>query len=205
MGFEKIMPLIKVADTVEIFGDSGTGKTTAALEFCKMYKGKKIKYFDTERNIVDTPEGIDYEYVADFEELYQKIMGLRPGYDLVIVDSLGLPVLGEFATKSVKEKGDSLLKAQAICYTFKKYSHKNNCLVLITNQPESEFNKSREHILRPFGDKSIYFFKEVWKTDRLSSTPSQTSCVCRAFRSRMYGMGTDLFRLQITKDGVKVV
>lgn len=192
-------------DTIEIFGESGTGKTTIAKILCEKFAGANIKYIDTERNIISEPEGVDYTYIPDFGEIYKAIQTLKDGYKLVILDSIGLPVLGEFATMDLREKGNSLLKAQSICYLLKKYSYKNKALVVVTNQPESEFNKSREHVLRPFGDKSIYFFKEVWKTDKLSSSPQATACVCRAFRSRMYGLGTELFRVKIDSEGAKIV
>jgi len=194
-------------DTLEVFGESGTGKTTFCLEILNSVKGKKSIYIDTEKNILSklsVPSETEYIYVSDFKELYRFILSLKDGYKLVILDSLGLPILGEFATLNLNERGDVLLKAQAISYELKKYSQRNEALVIVTNQPESEFAKEKGHILRPFGDKSIYFFKEVWKTSLQFSTPNKTVCSVKSFRSRSYGRGKPLFKIIISDEGRKI-
>lgn len=191
-------------DTLEVFGESGTGKTSFCLEILKNHTGKAV-YIDTERNLLKAPENCTYHYVPDFREVYKLISTLPDGYSLVILDSLGLPILGQFATMGVKERGDVLLQAQSVSYLLKKYSFKNKALVIVTNQPESEFNKEKGHILRPFGDKSIYFFKEVWKTEQTFSTPGKTVCTVNAFRSRSCGRGKPLYRLEFDNSGTKSV
>ena len=57
-------------DTLEVFGESGSGKTTLALEVAKdaIKQGKKVLFVDTERNIVNKPEGIDLVYFPSFME-----------------------------------------------------------------------------------------------------------------------------------------
>lgn len=192
-------------DTIEIFGDSGSGKTTFAREVVARYKDRKALYIDTERNILSNLDNCEYQYIPDFKQLFDYIMNLKDGYKLIVVDSLGLPILGEFASLSLQERGDVLLKAQAISYALKKYSYKNNALIIVTNQPESEFAKEKGHILRPFGDKSIYFFKEVWKTELQYSTPSKTVCLVKAFRSRFHGRDKPLYRITITPEKTEVV
>jgi len=190
-------------DTLEIFGESGTGKTTFCKQVVESFDGKAL-YIDTEKNLLKAPEKCDYTYISDFKQLFQFIVNLKDGYKLVVLDSLGLPILGEFASMSLNERGDVLLKAQAISYELKKYSQRNKALVIVTNQPESEFAKEKGHILRPFGDKSIYFFKEVWKTSMQFSTPSKTVCNVKAFRSRQFGRDTLLYKIIISKDGRRI-
>lgn len=186
--------------------NSGTSKSTFCVELAKeaIKAGKKVKYIDTEKNLKGKLEGADYEYNPDFAKIFEIVQNLKPGYELVILDSLGLPILGEFATVSMKEKGNFLLKAQAISYMLKKYACNNKCFIIVTNQPESEFNKDRDHVLRPFGDKSMYFYKEVWKTENIISMPETTTCVVNAFRSRNYGRGYRLFNVNIGKNGTTI-
>jgi GTPase SAR1 family protein len=191
-------------DTIEVFGESGTGKTTFVKAVLEHYSDRKSIYIDTERNLLDKLKNGEYKYIPDFKELFNFIMHLPDGYQLVVLDSIGLPILGEFATMGLNERGDVLLKAQAICYSLKVYSHKNNALILITNQPESEFAKEKGHVCRPFGDKSIYFFKEVWKTFTRMTIPSRTICDVKAFRSRFYGRDKPIFQITIADAGVEV-
>lgn len=193
-------------DIIELFGESGTCKTTFCMEVIKdaLTDKKKVLFIDTEKNIVSQPDGINLQYFPSFNDVYKYISALPKGYDLVILDSLGLPILGEFARLGTKERGDILLKAEAIAYYLKKYSYDNKALVLVTNQPTSAFNKGKDAILTPFGDKSIYFFKEVWKTQALSSAPERTACSVSAFRSRRNGRGKRLFTVVVNNDGVEV-
>jgi RecA/RadA recombinase len=203
---ESVLKITGEPDLIEIFGDSGSAKTSFCIELVKeaIKSGKKVKYIDTEKNLKGKLEGADYEYNPDFSTIFKIVQNLKPGYDLVILDSLGLPILGEFATVSLKEKGNFLLQAQAMSYMLKKYACNNKCMIFVTNQPESEFNKDRDHVLRPFGDKSIYFYKEVWKTEKVFSTPDVTTCVVNAFRSRNYGQGYRLFNIKIAKDATTI-
>lgn len=193
-------------DTLEIFGNSGSGKTTFCLEVVKAYiaKGKKVLYIDTEKNLLKVPQGITYKYFADFNDVSAFVQNLPQGYDLVVLDSMGLPILGKFAWLNARERGDILLKCEGTSSNLKIYCQKNNATSIVTNQPESEFGKNMYHILRPFGDKSIYFFKEVWKTKIIKQEPTITICRIEAFRSRQFGRKTELFELQVTKSGVKL-
>ena len=84
----------------------------------------------------------------------------------------------------MKQKGDTLLKLIAVFGSLKEWAYKNNGIVLVTNQPESEFNKAPGHILRPFGDKSQFAAKEIWETIKESSNPKLTRISIKAFRSR---------------------
>jgi len=195
----------EVGDTLEIFGESGTGKTTFALHILKNWKDGKAIYIDSEKNLLKAPENADYVYLSNFSDLYDFVMSLKDGYKLVILDSIGLPILGEFATLPLNQRGDILLKAQAMSYNLKRYAQRNNALVIVLNQPESEFAKEKGHVLRPFGDKSIYFFKEVWRTSLAYSTPQKTVCNVKAFRSRKYGRDTPLYQIIISKDKTEVV
>jgi len=66
----------------------------------------------------------------------------------------------------MKQKGDTLLKLIAIFGSLKEWAYKNNGIVLVTNQPESEFNKAPGHILRPFGIRVSLQLKKFGKLSK---------------------------------------
>jgi len=74
----------------------------------------------------------------------------------------------------------------------------------VTNQPESDFNKEKGHVIRPFGDKSQFAAKEIWKTEFASRKPECTKTRIKAFRSRSVGHGTRIADMEIDGSGVKI-
>lgn len=205
MLYEKINQLCE-GDIFELFGNSGSGKTTFAFEVIKEFvtRKKKVLVIDTEKNYLKAPEGIDYKYFADFDEIAKYVENIPKGYDLIVLDSIGMPVLGKFSKLDARGRGDILLKGEGICYDLKLYCQRNKSMAIVINQPESAFGKSIYHISRPFLDKSIYFFKEIWKTRLSKQEPDITICKIEAFRSRSWGRKTLLFEMTIKKDGVKI-
>ena len=200
-------------DVVEVFGPSGSGKTTTALLIAKeaLSEGKKVIYIDTEMNLDEKmveklkEEGLAYYYMTSDSEIYNFLQN-EPKADVYILDSLGMPILRRFARANAKERGEMLLRAIAISGTLKELSKKNHALVLITNQPESEFGKTNasEMTLAPFGDKHIFDIKEIWRSKIIARGVSSTVISVFAWRSRKFGYGREIFRLAITDKGVKV-
>ena len=201
-------------DLLQIFGHTGTGKTSIAMKAATEARElkKSVIYIDTEHNITKKQAdsikklGIIYEYIPKFDNLYSFIKRL-PKYDVVVVDSLGLPVLSLFAEANMKEKGNALMKMIAISSFLKNYANENHSLVIVLNQPESDMNKDPNTERKPFGDKSSYCYKEIIssKFAKLGRTEKKTTIVVKAFRSRSCGMGTKLFTVEITGNGVKVI
>lgn len=189
MGLYDEVKQIVGADILEIFGDSGSGKSSFArvlVDEC-IAAGKKVYYIDSERNIKEPPSGIGYEYVASLDSMYNTIMMVPREQDLVILDSLGLPILGEFASMDMRGRGAALLKAEAICYKLKQYTWQNtNALTLVLNQPESQFGKEPDYIRQPFCDKHVYFIKEIWVSKMFDRSSTSTICQIFAFRSRIF-------------------
>ena len=191
-------------DVVEIFGPSGSGKSTFVAEVMKdalaMSPPKKVFYYDDERNALLPPKGIQYVYKPKWDDIYAEIKKLNTENEigLVVLDSLGAPILGEYATLKSNDQGKALLEAAGVMYTFKYISDQKKCLVIVTNQPESEFRKEAGHELEPFADKSKFFAKEIWRTELASSTPDHTFCNVRAFRSRVFGRGKLLYTMDIS-------
>jgi len=204
-------------DILEVFGDSGSGKTAFALEMLKEAISKKMKivFIDTERNVLQKEieamgqADLKWIYAPSLEDMEKAIRGViesRERYDVFIVDSIGLPILGWFAGLKLNEKGNALLKMQQLLYMIKDYAYKNGVAVLVTNQPESRWMKPEEHDLQPFGDKGQFFVKEIWKSYKRISNPTRTVCEFVAWRSRCWGKGRKILTLEIfEEDGVKEV
>ncbi len=196
-------------DVLEIFGETGTGKSQFVLEVAReaLAAGKKVYYLDTERNLtkkdVACLKGCQYKYTPDMDEI-DRLAQCLPKVDVVIIDSIGFPVLTTFARMPLKQKGDALLKLIAIFGDLKKWAYKNDGVVLVTNQPESDFNKDKGHVIRPFADKSQFAAKEIWKTEFVSRRPDSTKTKINAFRSRSVGHGTRIADMEINNSGVHI-
>ena len=197
-------------DVMQVFGDTGTGKSKFALEVAReaIAAGKKVYYLDTERNLttedIDSLKGCEYKYTPVLDEI-DKIVQKLPAVDVVILDSIGFPVLTSYARLSMKQKGDALLKLIAIFGDLKIWAYRNNGVAVVTNQPESEFGKEKGHIFRPFGDKSQFACKEIWKTEFEHRSPTETKVSIKSFRSRSMGQRSKIASLKITDAGVEVI
>jgi len=216
-------------DLIELFGGSGSGKSEFAVEVAKSALGvsnKDVLFIDTERNIGDQSriEGADYVYVPEWHDIYAYVTRkdhklsdnpfgenttgsdtIEDGYDVVVLDSIGFPALiqyGEYNVEDNADQFDIFNELQVITGRLKKYAQFNNALVIVTNQPKSELSGSSNP--KPFGDKSIFGFKEVWKTNKDSSRSTGTECSINAFRSRQAGQGKTLFDMKIDDSGTAI-
>lgn len=189
------------SDLLQIFGFSGSGKTTFALKLSEdASRYGRVLYVDTEMNMKEKPRipGLEYCSFDDFDSVYHSLRQLLSGsYRLVVVDSIGLPMLAKLAELRMDERGLVFQKAVNMVYRLKSYASLNDCLVLVTNQPESEFAKKDLSYLEPFGGKTVYAFKEVWYSRVVSRDQKSTICVISSFRSRIYPYGRELFRMEI--------
>jgi len=196
-------------DVLQMFGPTGSGKSKFALECARqaLAEGLKVFYLDTERNLTDADiaslKGCTYKYTPVLEEIDKACQNI-PNVDLVIIDSIGFPVLTRYARLNMKQRGDALLKMIAIFGDLKMWAYKNNGLAIVTNQPESDFNKEKGHVIRPFGDKSQFACKEIWRTDIIKLGATTKSKIA-AFRSRSVGHKTVIAHMEISDDGVSIV
>lgn len=216
-------------DLIEVFGGSGSGKSEFSTQVVKSAiedANKSALVIDTERNIGDMEEisGADYVYVPEWHDLYAYVTGkqsklsedpfgenttnsdtIKDGYDVVILDSIGFPALiqyGEYRVDDDAQQFKVFNELQVITGRLKKYAQYNNALVIVTNQPKSDLSDSNDP--DPFGDKSIYGFKEIWKTVKESTNKVKTTCSINAFRSRQAGKGSKLFKLEIDDSGTDI-
>jgi len=195
-------------DVLEIFGDSGTGKSKFAVEVARqtIASGKTVFYLDTERNLskeeVEKLTGCNYKYTPLISEI-STITRQLPKVDLVIVDSIGFPILTAYARMNMKQKGDALLNMIAIFGDLKEWAYRNNSIAIVINQPESDFNKAPDHLIRPFGDKSQFAAKEIWKTE-VTQRGAVTKSDIRAFRSRSVGHKTLIAKMEVSDNGTDI-
>jgi len=212
-----------IPDIVEIYGETGSNKSSLVIELAKnkARRGLKVLYIDTERNLTKSQIeemkklGVVYEYLPEFKQLVSFIDSLNKKYDFLILDSVGLPALGEFARSNMKGKGSILLNVQAILYSLKIYTARHGCYAVVINQPSSEMNKveyvqymskfRKEFKLvktNPFGDKGSFYVKEILRSIVVSRGNGKTVCEVFAWRSRRYAFGTPV--LQIVREGNKL-
>lgn len=216
-------------DLIELFGGSGSGKSEFAVEVSKSAlteANKEVLFIDTERNIGEQSRigDADYVYVPEWHDIYAYVTGkeymlsdnpfgenttnsrtIEDGYDVVVLDSIGFPALiqyGEYNVEDDADQFDIFNELQVITGRLKKYAQFNDALVIVTNQPKSELSGSDNP--KPFGDKSIFGFKEVWKTNKDSSRSTGTECSINAFRSRQAGQGKKLFSMKIDDSGTEI-
>ena len=197
------------SDVLEVFGDTGTGKSkfVHALALEAINSGKKVFFLDTERNL-SSPDisklNGSYKYTPVFEEI-KKITQNLPAVDLVIIDSVGLPILTKFARMSMKEKCNALLDLIALMGDLKEWAYRHNGMAVVTNQPESEFAKPENYERKPFGDKSCFATKEIWHIETNQKNKDLTKSQVKAFRSRSMGKGTSILAVEVTGAGTKLV
>ena len=219
--FDNIDELIEFG-VGQIFGDTGTGKTAFCREIAEQAAdaGKKVVYWDSEGNMTrkqraSMNEHKNIKYVLDRDWHHIKNMlndDLSKGAyklgkcDLFILDSIGVPVLGIYGTMKQNQKGEALQGMQGLLYNLTVWAEANDAVVIVTNQPVSEMNKTKEEIAdrHPFGDKAMFFTKEILKIVIGERNEYKTVCHLLAWRSRSRGRGAMLGKVTISDKGTEI-
>jgi hypothetical protein len=223
------------SDVLEIFGDTGVGKTI----FCQAVaeeasqKGARVVYIDTEKNVgrktrdrlaklqgwkelrfipgegiksqVKGP-GLYYLYTPSLQELSTITRNL-PDADLVIIDSLGMPVLVKYSRMKQNEQGHVLQEMIAIKGDLKEWAYRTGGLAIDVNQPVSDMNKTPQQIregLWPFGDKSGFATKSVLRFWKIKDDEGKSVIEGKIHKSRDFGKGTKIVDMEITNQGTKI-
>lgn len=197
------------ADILEVFAPSGACKTKLMVELARLGKsaGKKVKFVDTERNLRKAEINVlgdSYQYLPGINDLDQFCKNLPKEPEIIIIDSIGYPILTEWARMTSEKKGEALTKLIAWKGDLKDWAINNNKLVIITNQPDSDFMKGKDYINKPFGDKAQFASKEIWVMERLGMKKGITVSAIRTFRSRIKGYGLDIAQIQIDDTGTTI-
>ena len=203
-------------DVVQIFGDSRIGKSKFAVQMVKeaMMKGDTPLYIDTERNLSEKDRlMLNDNYVVCLDPLALKelVDNLDDSIDIVVLDSIGMPVLITFAEMSMKERGEALLMMSAIFGRLKKWCFKTGGFAIVTNQMKSEmsaagpFGKMKNlDDIPPFGDKSKYIAKNILKMYPIEKTPIETHSQIRAWGCRDLAKGTTIADVYISNEGTRI-
>jgi hypothetical protein len=223
------------SDVLEIFGDTGVGKTI----FCQAVaeeasqKGARVIYIDTEKNVgrkararLSTIQGwkelrfipgegiksqirgpgLYYLYTPSLQELSTITRNL-PDADLVIIDSLGMPVLVKYSRMKQNEQGHVLQEMIAIKGDLKEWGYRTAGLAIDVNQPVSDMNKTPQQIregLYPFGDKSGFATKSVIRFWKVKDEEGMSVIEGKIHKSRDFGKGTKIIDMVITNHGTKI-
>ena len=205
----KIIAKLTDYDILEIFSDSGTGKSKIAwaIAYNSLQHGHTVFYYDTERNISSEfakKLGDSYHYDPSPLRLISFKKKL-PKVDLLVIDSIGMPFLIRYADMGLNERGNAILELISFMGALKEWCIRNNSVAIVTNQPTSEMTEMKKDAVRkPWGGKAFHIAKEVVKPELVYSTPDETSIILKAFRMREYGKDTEIATVLITPDGVKI-
>ncbi len=185
-----------------VFGDTRSGKTTfctvVALECAE--SGGKVLYIDTEGNLPTRLEHDNVEYVEvdtaqELQNLIERLVKTREDApNLLIIDSLSMPVLREDATAvGFAERGMVQKRLIALVSELKKFCKKHNATTIVVMHPISTMTLTRilesvakrleqasgkkrrvtieelpEEIklmyMKPVGGKALFDIKEIWLT-----------------------------------------
>ncbi len=211
--FDRIMKKYS-ADLIEVYGDTGTlkSKGLVALALDTAKSGRSVYYLDTENNLMP-PEvealkaaGVVYKYTPVLSEINDIITKEIPSkvYKLIIIDSVGMPVLRKYASMGVNQRGEALLDIIAWLGVLKEYTYKNQALAFVSNQPQSEFGKSNASEkgmnLSPFGDKSNFIPGHLLRSVKTLDSQNGSKGQWLAFRSRAHAKLEKVFEISVTND-----
>ena len=203
--------------TTQIYGDYGTGKSrfvhTVATE--AQILGKEVLYIDTEGSL--SPEHVkylqNYEYLGDDLEALvkrvEKAKGDKDKYDLLIIDSIGLPVLNAYARWTLDKKLGAIQKLAPIMADSVRFARDGKGLSIVTNQCVSEFTRvskklSEEEPLAPFGGKISFVPKLILRSEPLVRDVQKSEFRLLVFKARDLPRGFEVARFTIDSGGVKI-
>jgi len=202
-------------DLLEVFGETGTMKSQGMVALAKQCAeaGKAVYYLDTENNI--SPKdvrmlreaGVNYHYTPVLKEIDdifdKKLPNIKA--DVIIVDSVGMPVLRKFSAMSAHDRGTALLDIIKWLGVLKEWTYLNKSIAFVTNQPQSEFGKSNpaekgDHRM-PFGDKSNFIPGALLLAKKTLDSPQGSVAAFQVFRLRNRAWGEKIFEIKTDKNG----
>ena len=205
-------------DLMEVFGETGTMKSQGMVALAKQCAeaGRKVYYLDTENNISPSDVemlrklGVNYHYtpvLKEIDEIFDKnIPAIKA--DVIIVDSVGMPVLRKFSAMSAHDRGSALLDIIKWLGVLKEWTYLNKSIAFVTNQPQSEFGKSSsqekgDHRM-PFGDKSNFIPGALLLSKKSLDSPQGSKAAFQVFRLRSHAWGEKIFEVNVDKNGPSI-
>lgn len=202
-------------DLLEVFGETGTMKSQGMVALARQCAeaGKIVYYLDTENNI--SPKdvrmlrevGVNYHYtpvLKEIDDIFDKKLPNMKA-DVIIVDSVGMPVLRKFSAMSAYDRGTALLDIIKWLGVLKEWTYLNKSIAFVTNQPQSEFGKSNpaekgDHRM-PFGDKSSFIPGAILLAKKTLDSPQGSVATFQVFRLRGHAWGEKIFEVKTDKNG----
>lgn len=202
-------------DLLEVFGETGTMKSQGMVALAKQCAeaGKAVYYLDTENNI--SPKdvrmlrevGVNYHYtpvLKEIDDIFDKKLPNMKA-DVIIVDSVGMPVLRKFSAMSAHDRGTALLDIIKWLGVLKEWTYLNKSIAFVTNQPQSEFGKSnpaeKGDRRMPFGDKSSFIPGAILLSKKTLDSPQGSVAAFQVFRLRSRAWGEKIFEVNTNKNG----
>ena len=203
--------------TVQIYGDYGTGKSRFVHKVAKETQslGRKVLYLDTEGSLSEghVKELRHYEYLGDdLETLVKRVeraKNEKDQFDLLIIDSIGLPVLNAYARWRLDKKLGAIQKLAPIMADTVRFARDGKGLSIVTNQCVSEFTRvskklSEEEPLAPFGGKISFVPKLILRSEPLIRDLRRSEFRLLVFKARNLPRNFEVARFTIDAGGVKI-
>ena len=214
--YEKFIDLVG-HHTVQIYGDYGTGKSRFVHAVAKeaQARGRRVLYLDTEGSLSEghIKELRNYEYLGDdLEALVKRVeraKNEKDKFDLLIIDSIGLPVLNAYARWRLDKKLGAIQKLAPIMADTVRFARDGKGLSIVTNQCVSEFsrvakNLDKEEPLAPFGGKISFVPKLILRSEPLIRDVKRSEFRLLVFKARDLPRNYEVARFTIDAGGVKI-
>lgn len=221
--FNKLLELVG-NHLIEIYSDTGNGKSRLAYHIATEAErsGKKVLYLDTEKSL---PVGYEkqlknYEIhtaktaLGLLRQLIDRIRRARDeDFNLIVVDSIGLPVLAALPEMSMRERGDAFQLMASLRFQMMGFAFEHG-LTIATNQPASELAKvsiagkepkvAANEPLPPFGGKSEFMAKLILRSEAIQKAPSKSIFKLVVYKAREHGQEYEFARFSIDSKGVSI-
>ncbi len=221
--FDKLLELVG-NHLIEIYSDTGNGKSRLVYHIATEAErsGKKVLYLDTEKSL---PVGYE-KHLKNYEvhtartaldllrQLIDRIRRARDeDFNLIVVDSIGLPVLAALPEMSMRERGDAFQLMASLRFQMMGFAFEHG-LTIATNQPVSELSKvsigGKEpkvlegEPLGPFGGKSEFMAKLILRSEAVQKSPKQSIFKLVVYKAREHGQEYEFARFTVDDKGVSI-
>lgn len=187
--YEFFYELVGENGIIELFSDmTGYLKTATCVKTVSdaLVKGKKAIYIDTEGktglyNKKLLMKSDCYKYIPLWEDVIKTVKSLG-NYDLLIIDSVGLPVSTKASGLPLAEQGKMWSEMMSLIGNpARAWATKNKALVLFTNQAKSDMMKSEEEKRRldAVGDKVHFVPNIILKAVDKSKVPGKYDAITK--------------------------
>lgn len=209
---------------IEIYSDAGNGKSRLAHHIAveAQGSGKKVLYLDTECSL---PKGYEkqlknYELhtaktaIDLMKQLIARVRRARDeNYNMIVVDSIGVPVLAALPEMSMRERGDAFQLMANLRFQMMGFAFEHG-LAIALNQPVSEMAQvsiggkepkvAEGQPLPPSGGKSEFMAKLILRSEAVRKSPQKSEFKLMVYKARDRGQEYEFARFTISDKGVEI-